>query len=63
MTNEEIIELAKTWFDSIEVISTREDISNEDKLLRIEATCKRCKNFLDKRKQKEVYGEVDSEDK
>lgn len=59
MTNEEIIELAKTWFDSIEVISAREDISNEDKLLRIEATCKRCKNFLDKRKQKDNSEEND----
>lgn len=49
MTNDEIIELANDWFDSIEKISTREDISNEDKLLRIEATCQRCKNFLNKR--------------
>lgn len=53
MTNDEIIELAKTWLNTIEEISTRKDISDEDKLLRIEATCKRCKNFLDKRKQKD----------
>lgn len=54
MANEEIIELASDWFDSIAKITTRRDISDDDKLLRIEATCKRCKNFLDKRKQKEI---------
>lgn len=49
MTNEDIIELTKTWFDNIESICTRKDISDEDKLLRIEATCQRCKNFLNDR--------------
>lgn len=50
MNNVEI-ELLSSWFDSIEEFSTREDLSDEEKLFKIKLYCLRSKGFLKKIKQ------------